>query len=85
MHPRAFRPRSTLLRIPLPRELAHQRQHGSPKVRAQLDSGVDVAADRLAVHAGQLADRSLTLATQPLPQDISYFEHANLPERHAAS
>ncbi len=54
-------------------------------IEAELDGGIDVTADRLAVHPRQLADRPLTLPAQPQPQNLSYFEHTNLPERHAAS
>ncbi len=54
-------------------------------IEPQLDRGVDVTADRLAVHPRQLTDRPLTPAAQPQPQNFSHLEHANLPERHAAS
>jgi hypothetical protein len=54
-------------------------------VQAELLGGLHVAADRLAVHPRQPADRPQPLTTQPQPQHLSHFEHANLPERHAAS
>ena len=69
----------------LPEQQVGQLVLAAGPVQAQLDRSIDVAADRLAVHPRQLADRPLTLPAQPQPQNFSYFEHTNLPERHAAS
>ncbi len=49
---------------------------------AGLLSGVDVAADRLAVHRRQPVYRPLALPAQPQPQHLPDLVHWNLPEAH---
>src|SRR3546814_2665359 len=52
-------------------------------VQAEFLGGLDVAADRLAVHPRQPADRPQPFAPPPQPPDLSYFEQANLPRSEA--
>ena len=47
--------------------------------------GVDVTADRLAIHAHQPLRCPDALTGQPQPKHLSNLEHSDLPERHAAS
>jgi hypothetical protein len=48
------------------------------------DCRLDVTTRSLAVDTGPLSDRPLTqLATDPMPQNLSYFVHPNLPEGHS--
>lgn len=63
-------------------ELIGQLAFAAVTSQAQLDRGVDVPADRLAVHSRRLGDRPLTLTPQPQPQHLSNLDHTNLPVRH---
>lgn len=54
-------------------------------IHSELLGSLHVAADRLTVHPNQAADRPQPLTPQLQPQNFPHFEHANLPEHHAAS
>ena len=65
-----------------PHEPARQLLVAAVADQPQAYSGVDVAADRLAVHQSQPPHRPEAFAGQPQPQQFSNLEHPNLPERH---